>query len=118
MKTETKTIRTVIPAQPGFDVVVLRLTPYQFEYVPIVAWAIDDHAEADDASANPICIDNNENGGGSLAVRQPNGEIRFHGTWRTFQKGQETEALAYAVEQHQRRLGVRAAWNGTAEAAR
>jgi hypothetical protein len=54
---------TTVPAQPGFDLVILARTSggYKFDYYPIIAWIID--IEVDRAgtyyssTVYPVCFD-------------------------------------------------------------
>lgn len=113
-----KTTKTVIAAQPGFDVVTLFHQPHAFGYSPVVAWVIEvpegyGNVETEAAGASPVCVDWSHNDGdvSDKIIRQPDGSIAFV-AGPTFDKGQEEMALAYAVGQYERRAGVREAWSG------
>ena len=99
-----KTTKTVIAAQPGFDVTDLCIAPHEFAFAPVVAWVIEvpddyDSFEAASAGVFPVCADWNFNDGNvsDKIVRKPDGTITFF-DGATFTKGREAEALAYAVE--------------------
>ena len=102
---------TVIPAAPGFDIAAFNLDPYEFEFIPIVAWVVEVKLRKDDvcryssAVATPICADwsiNDHNSSSSpsfenLPYRDPSGSIHFN-DGPSFKKGEEDKALAHAVE--------------------
>ena len=111
--TNTKITRTVVPAQPGFDVVLLGREPYELVYSPIVAWVVEELGDygmgQGFAYAHPVCADWNYNSAESDndgILRQPNGDIVFIGG-KSFCKGEETEALAHAIKQYEMQVGVR-----------
>ena len=104
-----RTLRTVIPALPGYDVVELRHQPYELSYVPIIAWVVTvPDADADDEwpSAAPVCIDWNSNDpAANGGIRQPNGDIVFVDSV-TFAKSKEAEALAYMVKRYEKQRAI------------
>lgn len=67
--TEEKVKATMIPANPGFDLVCLAHANGEpvgpFIYTPIIAWAIEDQygdrGEYESAMVRPICVDWNCN---------------------------------------------------------
>ena len=108
-----KETRTVIPAAPGFDVVDLCRRPDELAYIPIVAWIVEIPDSEAYPYARPVCIDWNSNDPDrDSVIRQPNGDIVFV-DGPTFRKGRETEALAHAIKEYERRTAVREAWTGT-----
>ena len=92
----------MIAAQPGFDVVELGHDPYRN---PIVAWIInvlEDDGDVSSSYTNRVCVDQIFYGMTSqIIIRQPDGSIVFPCSAK-FAKGQEAEALAYAVEMDER----------------
>ena len=101
---ESKT-NTVVPAQPGYDVVRIKKSKDQFwfEFSPVVAWIVV--LASDNAHFNmpfsyftaPVCMDAKISDKAEI-IRQPDGSFVFLFGGR-FEKGEEAEALAYAVEQ-------------------
>jgi hypothetical protein len=106
MSDDFKITRTVIAAQPGFDLVELYHNPFKFTYTPIVAWAVnvmqilDGDEDINYAVAYPLTAggENNDLMVDGKIIRQSNGAIAFLDDEITFDKGQEVDALAYAVE--------------------
>jgi hypothetical protein len=114
---------TVIPALPGFDIASLVHDPFEFEFVPIVAWVIEVSSDkSDDAYrfaggvATPICTDYVINSSSETIApyRGPDGSIHFF-DGPIFKKGQEDKALAYAVERWEERQKRTKAINAAAE---
>jgi hypothetical protein len=93
--------RTVtIPAQPGFDLACLVSDPHEFIFAPIIAWIIKieiEDGEYGEPIVRPVCADFGADTSHNLIIRWPNGTIDFAYD-RSFSKGEEAAALAYAVE--------------------
>ncbi len=101
---------TTVPAQPGFHLAILNKTPsrYKFHYYHIIAWIIDIETDKADqyysSRVYPICFDWDSNHRDSqFIVRDPDGSIYFR-DGPIFAKGQETEALAYAAAENEKRI--------------
>jgi hypothetical protein len=87
------TKRRVVPAQPGFDLIIPHRTERSgFECHPIVAWEI--LFPGDIITTIPITLHGNHRE--LAAVRYPSGVICVD---RVFPKGSEMEALAYIEKQ-------------------
>jgi hypothetical protein len=105
------TMRTVIPAQPGFDLVELNQELGKLDYLPIVAWIIAIPAGygtgKDFAQAHPVCAGWSCNDSSlNKIIRHPDGSICFFDDV-VFEKGQEAEALASAIELQRQITAIR-----------
>jgi hypothetical protein len=98
-KPELVKTKTVIPAQPGFDLVNLVAPGLdELSYTSIIAWVITTSIE-EYPCASPVCIGWHMNKPDCKdAIRQPNGDIVCV-DGPTFRKGEEARALAYLVKQ-------------------
>jgi hypothetical protein len=76
-----KETRTVVAAQPGFDVVELCDNSSRFDYNPIVAWIVnvlEDDGDVSSSYTNPVYVDQVFYGMTSqIIIRQPDGSIVF-----------------------------------------
>jgi hypothetical protein len=81
--------RRIVPAQPGFDLIIPHRTERGFECHPIVAWEILLMGEKTTITI-PVTLHGNHHE--LAAVRYPSGIICVD---RVFPKGKEMEALAY-----------------------
>src|SRR5262249_37106548 len=94
---------TTIPAQPGFELVVL--SSDEFCYYPIVAWVVEVDADSDDGSYDSSVVypvttewecNRTPRDVEEIIIRNPSGKISFIGG-PYFLEGEEDEALKFAL---------------------
>jgi hypothetical protein len=104
-------MKTIIPAQPGFDIAEFNLDT--FEYIAIIAWyvTVDDDDDDLEALVYPITASSECNERSTYrAIRQPDGTI-LAPDGATFAKGHEVEAFAHMVKLNERRLHLDRSWD-------